>query len=431
MKKIMSVLLTLAMLVGLMPVMAVNAAWDGNSASSLTVQDGVYLISNAAELKKANELITANANGEAAASYKLTANIDYANHEWTPINISGTFDGNGYAIKNVKISKNQGSNAFFGDCTATIKNLGLENMNIVLNSADNKNVMYTAPFIFRSGGKVLNCYVKNSTVKCNTGGWSAWSVGGFSGSAWKNATFENCYVYNVQLSGVSNTTGGFDGKLDGAATFKNCYVAELTSSIANTDGFGHIDGDSVTLENCYTTFTTTDDVTDSMGATFGTKDSIIQAMVTSGKTDAYRKSELFNNGYPSLTWEKWPKATKLRGEGTKESPYLIGTAPELQLASEMVNADTASTGAAKASYKLTANIDFENGEWVPIACANSFYGTFDGDNHTVKNLKITNSNLANFGFFGTTEQNAVIQNLGIENININKYKYICSVCRGQ
>lgn len=168
-----------------------------------------------------------------------------------------------------------------------------------------------------------------------------------------------------------------------------------------------------------------------MGATFGTKDSIIQAMVTSGKTDAYRKSELFNNGYPSLTWEKWPKATKLRGEGTKESPYLIGTAPELQLASEMVNADTASTGAAKASYKLTANIDFENGEWVPIACANSFYGTFDGDNHTVKNLKITNSNLANFGFFGTTEQNAVIQNLGIENININKYKYICSVCRGQ
>ena len=113
----------------------------------------------------------------------------------------------------------------------------------------------------------------------------------------------------------------------------------------------------------------------------------------------------------------------------QDGVYLISNAAELKKANELITANA--NGEAAASYKLTANIDFENGEWVPIACANSFYGTFDGDNHTVKNLKITNSNLANFGFFGTTEQNAVIQNLGIENININKYKYICSVCRGQ
>ena len=43
------------------------------------------------------------------------------------------------------------------------------------------------------------------------------------------------------------------------------------------------------------------------------------------------------------------------------------------------------------TFKLTADIDLNNYEWTPIGSKFTFNGTFDGQNHTVSNLKCTNS----------------------------------------
>ena len=79
------------------------------------------------------------------------------------------------------------------------------------------------------------------------------------------------------------------------------------------------------------------------------------------------------------------------GETTKEPAqvdgvYQIGTAEELAWFAAAVNAGTASS----ADAVLTDDIDLNNKEWTPIGNGtNKYSGTFDGEDHTVKNMSIT------------------------------------------
>lgn len=66
---------------------------------------------------------------------------------------------------------------------------------------------------------------------------------------------------------------------------------------------------------------------------------------------------------------------------------------------------------------LESDIDLASHEWTPIGTAsNSFRGTFDGNGHTIYNLKITNSS-TDVGLFGYTT--GVVNNLILEDIDIN------------
>ncbi|MCU6790497.1 S-layer homology domain-containing protein [Paenibacillus sp. WQ 127069] len=103
------------------------------------------------------------------------------------------------------------------------------------------------------------------------------------------------------------------------------------------------------------------------------------------------------------------------GTGVSGDPYLIDTASMLN---EVRND-------LSAHYKLINDIDldasspFNQGQsWVPIGSASSPYkGTFDGDGHTIKNLRIV-STADNLGLFGVTDS-AMIKNIGLLNVNIN------------
>ncbi len=86
------------------------------------------------------------------------------------------------------------------------------------------------------------------------------------------------------------------------------------------------------------------------------------------------------------------KTAQPSGTGTKESPYLIGTAEELRWFAERVN--DLDTAAAKAYVKLTKNIEVP-GSWTPL----TFSGHFDGDGHSVK-ITVDDPSLRYFGFFG-------------------------------
>lgn len=110
----------------------------------------------------------------------------------------------------------------------------------------------------------------------------------------------------------------------------------------------------------------------------------------------------------------------LSGEGTEDSPYLIGSAADLWEMGVMVNSGTASD----AHYKLTGDIDLGGEEWTPIGYYNktdelavSFRGVFDGDGHTVSNFKITEDTTAYLGFFGLTS-GAEIKDLNLDNVSI-------------
>ena len=92
------------------------------------------------------------------------------------------------------------------------------------------------------------------------------------------------------------------------------------------------------------------------------------------------------------------KTTEPSGDGTVESPILIGTAAELRAFANKVN--SGDSAAAHAYIKLTGNI-IVPGSWTPLGknAASPFSGHFDGDYHSVT-VTVDNPNLTYFGFFG-------------------------------
>lgn len=92
------------------------------------------------------------------------------------------------------------------------------------------------------------------------------------------------------------------------------------------------------------------------------------------------------------------KTTEPSGDGTVESPILIGTAAELRAFANKVN--SGDSAAAHAYVKLTDNI-IVPGSWTPLGknTDSPFSGHFDGDGHSVT-ITVDNPSLSYFGFFG-------------------------------
>ncbi|MCL2082303.1 MAG: InlB B-repeat-containing protein [Oscillospiraceae bacterium] len=194
-------------------------------------------ISTRAELEAVNDWLT--------GSFHLTNDIDLSGADWEPIMrknsngtttpFQGTFDGQGYIIRNMKITgdnPNAGlfgcmiSNSFLGG--ATVKNLGLEGTVI--------NVSSSYPVVF-AGGIVGNNYDENTIENCyNTG--SIYASGDYP-------------KQNLSVGGICGSD--YDSKL----TIKNCYNTASISAVASRDKptyAGGICGNGpLTVENCYNT----------------------------------------------------------------------------------------------------------------------------------------------------------------------------------
>lgn len=127
-------------------------------------------------------------------------------------------------------------------------------------------------------------------------------------------------------------------------------------------------------------------------------------------------------------------AGTLSGAGTAASPYLIGSDADLDTARTMINADTAHDGASTADYKLTADLDYsqDSSNTTGATTANWggidwFSGTFNGDGHTVSNLKYTTDSFtatlpastapagSDLGFFRVLDR-ATVENLTLQNV---------------
>lgn len=99
------------------------------------------------------------------------------------------------------------------------------------------------------------------------------------------------------------------------------------------------------------------------------------------------------------------------GNGSKESPFLLGTAEDMSWFRTYVY-DTD----AKACAKLTADIDLSSaGTWMGIGTEmRPYQGVFDGDGHRIKgvNMNFANVNQDNVGLFGCARY-AVVKNLSV------------------
>ena len=156
-------------------------------------------------------------------NYILTDDIDLGGEEnqWTPIGsdkehaFTGTFDGNGYTIRELYINSNSEYAGLFGYVGAdgTVKNLTVEG--VVNRDATGLDYAYTGGIVGYNGGTVEGCTNKcDVTVSANDYAYT----GGVASI--NNGTVSNCRnTGNVTVTGNSKyvCTGGITGRNYGSA----------------------------------------------------------------------------------------------------------------------------------------------------------------------------------------------------------------------
>ena len=146
-------------------------------------------------------------------------------------------------------------------------------------------------------------------------------------------------------------------------------------------------------------------------------------------TDASKTTDPNNDAAPVTDlWDGSLASGFASGNGTEKDPYKIQTAEELAFLAKSVNEGTSYSG----KYLiLTNDIDLNNLEWTPIGNGKyAFEGNFDGNNHTIKNVTISQgvhytyeyptgkkSSYCDMGIFATI-QDASIQNMVIDGATI-------------
>lgn len=106
------------------------------------------------------------------------------------------------------------------------------------------------------------------------------------------------------------------------------------------------------------------------------------------------------------------------GSGTDADPYVVADKEGLQTLSTLVNAGNDFKGK---TFVLSSDIDLNNETWTPIGkSGKTFQGNFDGNGHTISNLKAGTSSQSDVGLFGFTT-NGTIKNIHIHNAQIKGY----------
>lgn len=223
-------------------------AWDGKTKTEPKKDgNGVYLIGTAAELAW-----FAATDGKTSA--KLTADIDLAAYDWTPLNkFYGTFDGDGHMVKNLYINSGSYPLGIFGyvKTGAAVKNLGVSG-DVTCTASSNAQAGGIAGYL-ESNAAIENCYSSvNVTSKKHAGGIAGYTAGGAIitncyGSGNITTTSKNeCFLGGICGSSYSNTNG---------ATLTNCYsIGDVTGTSGAASYLGGLSPDKTAahyVDNCF------------------------------------------------------------------------------------------------------------------------------------------------------------------------------------
>ena len=165
----------------------------------------------------------------------LGGDIDMTGYDWTPIGIdgnhyfSGTFEGNGYTIRNLTISKDTtGYFGLFGITNATIQNVNLTgSLTNTISDARGSYVGAVAGYII--GGAVRNCNTSEFTIKSSSDDLTlGLAVGGIVGVA-ESTQVENCVSgTDITLNFSYCYIGGVAGAAVGSQVVSCTYIGTLT-----------------------------------------------------------------------------------------------------------------------------------------------------------------------------------------------------------
>lgn len=120
------------------------------------------------------------------------------------------------------------------------------------------------------------------------------------------------------------------------------------------------------------------------------------------------------------TWENYAATSFVGGSGTEGDPYQIASAEQLALlATDLAQTISWNIQYDNAYFVLTADIDLDGHEWVPMGTVanNYFSGSLDGQGYSIKNMTIT-QNYTKAGLFANLA--GTVSNLVFEGVSINQ-----------
>ena len=247
-----------------------------------------------------------------SGKYILMNDIDLSGYEWTPVGnndmgpFKGVFNGNGKVVKNLSINRpSETMQGFFGNASnAIIKNVGLENVDIISNE-------YTAGLLAGTGSNasITNCYV---TGKLKGRAYISGLASNLRG------TVEACYT-NVSISVPTGANGGLIGRFKGGS-IKNSYSEGNMYGMHSGMSGGFIgEINNAVVENCYSSVT-------SSSFCYG-----FACMVDSASTilNSYVNNEKTSNKYPPVGYNN--STGTVAGVSTKELNEMIsnGVLPKI------------------------------------------------------------------------------------------------------
>ena len=276
--------------------------WDGTTKTEPQKDDnGVYLIGTAAELAW-----FAATDGKSSA--KLTADIELAGYDWTPLKkLYGTFDGQGHVIRNLYINSSSYPAGLIGYLQggASVTRLGITG-----------SVTCTARSNAQAGGIAGYMYDKASITQC----WSAVNVtsnkhaGGIAGYTATGAVITDCYATGTIRSSAANECylGGICGSgfsNTAGATLTNCYsVGAVIGTDGNASYVGGLSPDKTAahyVNSFYLTGTVSGE-SPKYGITgLGTAKTAdeLKALASELGSSFAADTKGLNDGYPILKWQ--------------------------------------------------------------------------------------------------------------------------------
>ena len=211
---------------------------DDSFAGGSGTQNDPYLIETAGQLALISKNASSNSN-YSGVYFKQTANIDLSAYTWVSISMfSGVYDGNYKCITGLK-------NSFCSTLSgATVKNLKLEDVNVVYESSNAGALANIATSSTITNIEVLSGNVEVKSGATMAGGVVATMVAGTISKCSNNANVSGPYMvggivgvgsstisscYNTGAIQGSNLVGGIIGNLIG--DIKNCFnIGKITGS---------------------------------------------------------------------------------------------------------------------------------------------------------------------------------------------------------
>ena len=399
------------------------------------------------------------------ASYRLDTDIDLSGLIWGSAAIpwfAGQFDGSGYTIQHLHIE----GGAFLGlfgslGVHAVVTDLDLQEVFVqgteshigsLAGQSEGRLVdCYSTGVVIgdkdvgglvgeNHGGALYNC---QGAVAATGSGYGR--VGGLIGFNYFGRLSE-CYTTGTITQSGNGPGGGLVGE-NHYGRISDCYstgpVTGLGSGYGSVGGLAGSNGGSVT--RCYSTGAVSASDRGRAGGLVGINyagrvDSSFWDVESSGVTHSPVGAGLTtvemmdpewislqgwasepnwvldpHRDYPRLAWEGTsglvvpePIIDWMVGQGTSEMPYFISDPGQLlKICRAGLFWDK--------QFVLTRDLDLAETRW-SRAVIPDFDGTFDGDGHVIKNLRVSGN--SQLGFVGCLQEGGAILNLGLSDANV-------------